>query len=431
MIHTIGKYLAVAILSGFLVQSVLADSRPDVMHYDLKITPDIDQALITGSVVIDFRIKPGQQSVTFDKGALEIMEVTGETLDSFSAAGNRLILELKARNNVVNHRVFIRYRGAPKRGLLFNEEKKQAYTVFFTSQWMICNDDPADKASIDMELTLPMTMQCIATGVLKEVKEEGGLKHHRWMQEFETASYTYGFAIGVFREQVMSADPLIVKNYSADKSPEKINQIFRETPAMIAFFEEKSGVPYDLKSYNQLLVGNHYQEMSGFSVLKSTYGDLVLKDSTETNLISHELSHQWWGNRITCESWNHFWLNEAVATFMSAAYNEHRFGNTKYMADINAYKRVYTDIKNRGKDKPLVFESWTNPSRDDRNIVYFKGAYVLHLLRQQMGDAAFWKGIQSYSTRFFDQSVTTTDFQNSMQEATDQDLSGFFDEWVY
>jgi aminopeptidase N len=200
---------------------------------------------------------------------------------------------------------------------------------------------------------------------------------------------------------------------------------------MIRFFEEKSGIPYIQDSYSQILMGNSYQEMSGFSMLKSSYGELVLKDSTEMNLISHELAHQWWGNMITCGNWNNFWLNEGLATFMSAAYNESRFGGEKYQADINAYRNVYEKIKNRGTDKSLVFEDWLHPSSDDRNLVYFKGAYALHMLRMHLGDELFWNGIKYYSKMYFGKSVTTRQFQKAMEESTNQSLEEFFNAWIY
>ncbi|MFK7935318.1 MAG: M1 family aminopeptidase, partial [Saprospiraceae bacterium] len=139
----------------------------------------------------------------------------------------------------------------------------------------------------------------------------------------------------------------------------------------------------------------------------------------------------WWGNMITCESWKHFWLNEGFATFMSAAYNEHRFGQEKYQANINAYFEVYKKIKAKGNDKPLVFKQWSNPSGDDRSLVYFKGAYVLHLLRKELGDALFWKGIKSYTQTYYGQSVTTKDFQLAMEKSSGQSLENFFNEWVY
>jgi aminopeptidase N len=171
--------------------------------------------------------------------------------------------------------------------------------------------------------------------------------------------------------------------------------------------------------------------MSGFSMLKNTYGELVLQDSTETNLISHELAHQWWGNQITCKSWNHFWLNEGIATFLSAAYNEYRFGKKVYLSNIESYYKVYEGIKKRGNDRSLVFEDWLNPSKDDRNLVYFKGAYVLHLLKEKLGDEAFWNAIRFYSIKYFGKSVETTDFRRSIEESSGVNLEDFFNEWIY
>ena len=159
--------------------------------------------------------------------------------------------------------------------------------------------------------------------------------------------------------------------------------------------------------------------------------NMVLEDSTETNLISHELAHQWWGNMITCKNWNHFWLNEGFATYMSAAYNEHRFGKIKYQQDIDAYFGVYDKIRTAGEDKPLVFKSWSNPTKNDRNLVYFKGAYVLHLLRKELGDEAFWKGVMFFTQRYYGKSVTTEDFQLAMEQSSGRDLKVFFETWIY
>jgi len=116
---------------------------------------------------------------------------------------------------------------------------------------------------------------------------------------------------------------------------------------------------------------------------------------------------------------------------MSAAYNEHRFGKAKYQADIDSYFGVYKKIKDKGNDKSLVFKNWLNPSQDDRNLVYFKGAYILHLLKLELGDIAFWEGIEYFSLQYFGKSVNTLQFQKAMEVATNKDLQGFFEEWVY
>jgi aminopeptidase N len=82
-------------------------------------------------------------------------------------------------------------------------------------------------------------------------------------------------------------------------------------------------------------------------------------------------------------------------------------------------------------DKALVFANWDRPTANDRTVVYQKGAYVLHLLRQQLGDDAFWAGIRRYTTAHAGRSVTTGDFQRSMEESSGMKLGSFFDSWVY
>jgi len=306
-----------------------------------------------------------------------------------------------------------------------------AYTVFSTSQWMVCNDAPDDRARFTLDLLIPSDKNCVASGELIKKTDQKDKTLYSWRQDYESPSYTYGFAIGNFHEYEEDHNGVTLKYYSKDYQPDELRDIFSNTRDMMDFFTQISGLDYVQSTYSQILMGDHYQEMSGFSVLKNSYGQLVQKDSTEMNLISHELAHQWWGNRITCKNWNHFWLNEGFATFLSAAYNERRFGREKYDSDIKSYFDVYQDIKNRGNDKSLIFEDWSNPTGDDRNLVYFKGAYVLHLLRQELGDAAFWKAIRSYSRKYAGKSVETIDFQRSVEESSGEDLDLFFNEWVY
>ena len=201
---------------------------------------------------------------------------------------------------------------------------------------------------------------------------------------------------------------------------------------MLGFFESKAGVKYPGKEYTQILAaGGVQQEMSAFATMNDDYGRGVLKDEREIWLGAHEFSHQWWGNMVTNFDWNHFWLNEGMASFMVAAYKEHRFGRQEYSSEIGKMRARYERVREAGKDKSLVFPDWNNPSREDRSLVYNKGGYVLHLLREEMGDRAFWSGLKEYTRKHWGKSVTTTDFQQAMQMATDKDLSAFFNEWVY
>ncbi len=423
----ISPLIVILYLAGHTYAS---DSGLNVLSYQVTIEPDIQNQYVHGSVVIKFQLPLHKTSVVFNSGNLEIDSISGPSVISFQKVGDKLAIALSKERRLIEEMV-IYYHGNPSRGLLFDRSKDLAYTVYFTSDWMVCNDIPGDKAKIDLNIIVDKGRDCIANGQLIRISPKNEKALFQWSQDFETSPYTYGFVIGNFQKYKIEYDELTINNYAKNYLPEELLEIFEETSKMITFFEEKSGIKYDQLVYSQVLIGNHYQEMSGFSVLKDSYGNLVLADSTETNLISHELAHQWWGNRITCESWNHFWLNEALATYMSAAYNQYRFGEKKYQADINTYFKVYQDLRERNRDKPLVFKEWTNPTKDDRSIVYFKGAYVLHLLREEIGDELFWKGLKSYSEEYFDKLVTTSDLQNAFEEVAERSLGDFFEEWIY
>lgn len=402
----------------------------DVLSYELRLSPDMSNKSFTGTVNINFRIGPTAKEVVFDCGNLQIKEVAGKNVVNYEQKNQKVIISLDGRDKEETH-IRIKYSGSASQGMVFLPEGKGVYTVFSTSQWMVCNDSPSDKAKFKIDLSIPKGNLCVASGVLKNTSDKGDKTEYSWAQDYESPSYTYGFAIGSFNKAQETHGETSLNYYSASYTEEELKTIFQPTGEIIDFFEAKSGVPYIQSSYSQILIGNHYQEMSGFSVLKESYGDLVLKDRKETNLISHELAHQWWGNSITCENWNHFWLNEGLATFMSAAFNEHKFGKDKYESDIGSYQKVYESVKDKGKDKALVFDDWSNPTNEDRNLVYFKGAYVLHLLRMELGEKDFWGGIKYYSQQYFGKSVNTLDFQKAMQEFTDLDLNLFFNKWIY
>lgn len=402
----------------------------DVISYDLTIEPEISEGYISGTVVINFHIDPNANSIALHSGKLLVDKVTGTSVTSFRDEKDRLIIELSERGKKENE-IIIEYHGNPKKGLLFNSDLSQAYTLYFTSQWMICNDLPSDKATLNLNILIPNGMKCVASGELIGTEEKEEKTLFQWSQKYEAPTYTYGFAIGDFIEVTEKQGDVRLNYYSQTRSADQLKEVFKETGNILQFFEQKSGVDYVQKSYSQILMGDHYQEMSGFSVLKDSYASSVLKDSSEIHLTSHELAHQWWGNMITCKNFQHFWLNEAFAVFMSAAFSEHKFGKEKYESDMSIYKGIYDRLLAAGKDKSLVFPNWDNPSRDDRNVVYYKGAYVLHLLRQELGDQDFWKGIKSYSQEYFGKSVVTADFQKAMEDSTNRNLDTFFTEWVY
>ncbi len=422
------RILLIILVAG-LFNNSLCYSQLDVIHYNLKIQPDIKNGAVKGEVIIDFEVPQEQDSVVFACGDLQIDEVNGKIISSYYTDGNALSIKLKKKRKSP-FSINISYHGKPKNGMKFNSELNQVYTIYSTNEWMVCNDTFSDRATIEMEITVPQGLDCVGSGELQEIIESSDNRIFKWKQSYGTPFYTYGLVIGDFNEAIDQVGDKELKYYSPVLTSEELKRLYLETPKMISFFEEKTGIQYPQKTYTQVLMGSYYQEMSGFAVFNEKYAESVFNDSSEIHLTGHELAHQWWGNMITCKNLKHFWLNEAFAVYMASAFHEVHFGPEKYEADIAIYKSIYDGLVKRGLDRSLIFEKW-KPTRDNRGIAYYKGAYVLHLLRQELGDEAFWKGVKEYSQKYYGKFVETKGFQESMQKASEKDLSEFFEKWVY
>jgi aminopeptidase N len=443
---TVRRCLAQILASGLGVLVIAADGHAQspslrdersfsVTHYDVEIEPRLESQTLTGTATLTLAFtRDLVQTITLDRGRLEIdgVEEDGRPR-AFTAEGSRLRLILPRGKANEKRTLTVRYRGTASSGLVFNAEREQIYTVFSTSQWMIALDDPAARATLRLRVTMPRTWTGAGSG--REVARRdgtGGKMQMEWQIDRPAPTYTFGFAIGAFSEASDQSSRVALRYLGRDFTDADLRRVFNETSQMLSFFEQRSGVPYPGDTYAQALVARTAgQEMAGLSIVSEEYGRAVIADPSAIGLIAHELAHQWWGNMVTCHAWTEFWLNEGFATYMVAAYREQRFGRDVYAMDVAAMKARYEQVRERGNDRPLVFPSWDRPSADDRALVYQKGAYVLHELRELVGDTAFWAGIRRYTTEHFGKSVTTADFQTAMQQASGMDLRPFFERWIY
>lgn len=408
----------------------------DVVHYDARIEPDLSNKTIAGKVLIRLVSRVSNlTTITLDCGELTIDAVReNRETRKFVLADHHLsiLLPRPAKANETRE-IEVEYHGTPRRGIRFFPERAQVYTVFSTSQWMVCVDAPDDKATLRLTLIVPANLETIANGRLAAQHKLAGQKiAHEWRQAKPVPTYTFGFAAGRFRTLTEKHGRLRLRYLATQFSDDEVRRIFRDTADMLSFYQERAGVPFADATYTQVLAaGGVEQEMSGFTVLRESYGREVLANERDVWLGAHELAHQWWGNMVTCRDWNHFWLNEGLATFMADAYKEHRFGREEYLREIEASRLNYQKVRDAGKDKSLVFPDWLRPTTEDRTLVYDKGAYVIHLLREELGERAFWAGIRQYTRAYFGKSVTTADFQTMMEKASGKNLARFFSKWVY
>lgn len=411
-----------------------AGANLDVLHYLARIEPDIAGKTLRGQVSIRLALRSeGAQQLEFDAGDLEIETVSerGRAL-AFDKAEQRLRVRLPQPGRAgERHEIDVTYRGAPRYGLEFHPERGEVYTVFSTSQWLVCVDAPSERASLDLTLTVPSGLKAVGNGRLVSKSALGGRRDsYRWRQDQPMPSYVYGFAAGRYNEAGGAGENGELRFLSAELQGPQLRKLFADTADMLRFFGRRAGIRYR-GTYSQVLVAKTIgQELDGVALLSEAYGREALEKPEAQGLIAHELAHQWWGNMVTNADWGQFWLNEGFANFMAAAYMEHRFGEAAYRERVDGWKRRVDKLRESGKDHALVYAHWTKPSADDRAVVYQKGAYVLHLLRQELGERAFWRGVRTYTRAYYGHSATSADLRRVMERASGRDLSAFFARWV-
>lgn len=430
----IGLAAAIALtLAGHVpLRAAQTERGFDVLHYAVRLTPDLGTGSISGSATVTVMVTGRSTALLFDAGELEVNHVTADgQAAAFVKEGKslRITLPRAVRDRVKKRLISIDYQGTPRTGLQFHPERGEMYTIFSTSQWMPCVDAPDERATLELSLRLPINVKAVATGQELPPTEGGAVR--RWRLDTPVPSYTYGFAAGHYSEERQTVGGMSLRYLSTDRTPAELRRIFTDTGDMLKFFEDRAGLRF-ADSYTQVLVNRTVgQEMAGLSAMSEAYGLQVRDNPSDVTLMAHEAAHQWWGNLLTSRSWNHFWLNEGFATFMAAAYIEHRQGADAYARQVQAWARRLEKLRADGKDRLLVFPDWSSPTSDDRAVVYQKGAYVLHQLRQLLGDDAFWRGVKSYTKAYAGKSVETADFKSSMERTTGRNLTAFFREWVY
>jgi aminopeptidase N len=414
--------------------TVSAQAAPiDVQHYRVRLQPDIAAGTLRGEEDVSLCLLGDGDAVSLDAGALVIDSASlGKQTLHTSRDGKTLAITLpRAYRAGACLTLRLRYSGQGSYGLQLHAERGQAYTIFSTSQWMPANDAPSDRAMLDLDVVLPRGLQAIGTGVALPVRHAKGMTTHRWRLRQPMPSYLYGFVSGKFTDISFNANGISFQLMGEGFDAAQLSKIFADTPAMLTFFADKAGVPYPHRAYSQALVADTVgQELAGMALVSEAYGREVLGDATRQGLIAHEAAHQWWGNGVTNIDWRQFWLNEGITTFMAAAWMQHRFGDAAYDAQVERWRARVEKLRAEGKDKPLVFPDWNKPSGDDRAVVYSKGAYAMHLLREQLGEDAFWRGLRAYTRAHMGKTATTADLQQAMEVASGRDLSAFFREWA-
>jgi aminopeptidase N len=266
-------------------------------RYDVRLTPDLKSKRVHGQTTLHLdAAATGTIEFAVPDLDIEHVELSGKPV-LFQVTQDHLRISIPAGA----HALQITYQGRAQRGLFFGPD--YLYSDYSSCGWMICNDEPGEKAEFELELEVPRGTVVVASG--KWVDDLPGstpelFKSH-WHQTTGYAPYLFGFAAGAFAQA--SLGPL--RLYGAGETPATLLAKLRDTPRMVQFFESKAGTPLPTSDYAQIVVADEAQEKSSFSLIGKEELDPILTDPKEDWVIAHELAHQWWGNSITCKTWPH------------------------------------------------------------------------------------------------------------------------------
>jgi len=216
-------------------------------------------------------------------------------------------------------------------------------------------------------------------------------------------------------------------------------QTYGRTADMVRFFSALLDEPFPWAKYSQLVVHNFaFGGMENTSATTMFDTAILSKDALldhdQDGLISHELAHQWFGDLITCNSWEHIWLNEGFATYMTGLWFEHRDGSDAYVsASLGFFDGVIGADQGKAPETPgMVSKAYRNPVEALRRSSnpYGKGASILHMLRRKLGDEVFFAGLREYLNRFGHKTAETDDLRKTLEDVSGESLQQFFTQWT-
>jgi aminopeptidase N len=419
------------------------DDNIDITYYKLDLELTYTPQNLIGAATIGFKSKINNlANISLDLNnafKIDSVKITGQKV-VFTHSNAKLTITL-ARSLPTNQAlaVVVYYRGVPPSGGFgsfaygtLNQKKSNAIwslsEPYGASDWFPCKDNPADKAdSSDVWITAPAYFVSVSNGLLEKVTTNAnGTKTYRWRSRYPIAHYLISIACSNYTQynnyfKYSTKDSMLVSHYiQPDNLTTAVKANLDQTPNMLRLFSDKFGLyPFIKEKYGHAEFGwgggMEHQTISSMGA----YG---------LSLMAHELGHQWFGDKITCQSWEHIWLNEGFATYCEAIWAESVGGKTGYNNFINAQA-----TRARAAKGSVFVRDLTNVNNIfDSNRTYGKGAMVLHSLRGIVGDVVFFKILQTYLTsKSAYSNATTEDFQAIAEAVSGQKLDYFFKQWIY
>jgi aminopeptidase N len=403
----------------------------DVGHYTLRLDYRPATKVLTGSATISARATQNLDRFDVDLRGFTIsrLEVNGRSA-AFSRSGQELIITPKSRLRAgQSFTVRLDYAGVPE-VVTDPDDSIEGWVptpdgAFVVNEpqgspgWYPANDNPRDKATYDIVVTVPKGLTVMGNGVLVSRVTYGGSSTFWWHEAYPMAPYLATASVGNFDltqykvgriPAYVAVDPALTNRAVLDK-----------LPAIVQYYASVFG-PYPFGAVGAV-VDN--ARNVGYALETQTKPSFDRMPSEAT--LAHELAHQWFGDAVTLKVWPDIWLHEGFATWSEWLWEEHNGGTTAHDQFTDLYATPATDT-----------DLWTpavaNPG-DPANLfgtpVYDRGAMTLQALREKIGDRAFFRLLRDWFAQHKYGTITTREFIRLAEKESGQHLGHFFDVWLY
>ena len=414
--------------------------QTDVLHYRLDFEVDPAAEYLSGGNTMT--VKTLVDNVTAFRFWLHnVMSISAVEIDGKAAEWQRLdaeVIEVSLGRTLALGEFFelqVDYEGSPVSGgwMSITFESHRGTPVvstlsepWYSYTWWPVKEDSRDKATGELLITVPSELTVVSNGVLADVDNlSGGRRRFHWSTEYPMSPYLFAFSATRYNTfgdtYVHPGGSMPVEFFVYPDSDTATNRArWRLSVDMLATFGDLYGLyPFIDEKY---------------AIYEFPFGG-GMEHQTATgqggfweSLTAHELAHQWWGDMVTCATWKDIWLNEGFATYSEALWFEHRSGTS----DLSALRMAMSARRPSRLDGTVYVHDPSSVSRIfSSDYSYRKGAWVLHMLRGVIGDEAFFDVLEAYRNRFEYLTATTDDFREVAEDVWGQDLSWFFDQWVY
>lgn len=424
------------------------DRVVDIEHISLRIELDLESKSVAGEVRLSFRvIAPDTTWIELDAVELAIQSAAldGTALEH-RHDGKKLRIKLPAPQPAgARLNLDLSYSGSPRRGLYFiapDEGYPHKGTQVWTQgqdedsrYWFPCFDSPHEKSTSEVEVTIPAHLFAVSNGQLVSDRVDGDKRTLHWRLDEPHSCYLITLAVGDFTSIERKWRDVPVVYYAERGKEAAAERTLARTPQMLELFSRLFGVEYPYKRYAQVFVSDFiFGGMENTSA--TTLTDTVLIDERASldydidALVAHELAHQWFGDLVTCRDWGEGWLNEGFATYSEYLWREHYEGRDAADLELEDWAEAYFGEDSARYRRTIAVKHYDEPIDVFDHHLYEKGGRVLHMLRYELGDDAFFRSLRHYLTKHRHGAVESRDLARAIEDATGRVLDGFFSQWV-